>query len=271
MGDDLAAWVPDPRWRSRLSAVLPTRRLVFYSAFQDFAHCLLAEHVVGIACIHLGRVDEVCLLTSLSMRTARPLVIVSRLDPAAARAFREIPSRVAVVWSEELSEQLFTTLSRVISSPRACSANELLIQSVSNNPTLYRAIRRIVEGPLPPSVNRWAESAHVSVAALRNHISAQFPGLSPKQILDWNLLITTIHYRSRDGSWGRVRVATHLGVHERTLERISTRLLGCPLGQVESEGYGAVSAAYMAVIETVVGEKIRLKKQVVGRRESAIR
>ena len=102
------------------------------------------------------------------------------------------------------------------------------------NPLIDRAIELACRCPSPPTTVRSLSALlHVDPSTLRYHWCTTLPDSgSPKQLLDWALFLRALEGR-QGGKW--TTVAYRLGVHKRTLERLSLRILGETLGTASRE------------------------------------
>jgi hypothetical protein len=192
-------------------------------------------HAVGQGVMALGAVSSD--FAAWAGRTARPgthLVVVSRLTPENARRLGPLQSDgIRVLWLEELSETirlpvigappdpLYAFAERVASRPEVC-------------PMVGRALRLICCSEVPPhSVRSLSARLGVAPTTFRYHWQVGLRhGLPPKELVQWATLVRAIELRGR-AKW--VSVAYRLGVHRRTLERLSHRLTGCSLGNLAAD------------------------------------
>lgn len=164
-------------------------------------------------------------------------VVVTPLSLGRLQRLRTIESsRLHVVWQDEAEDRLMHVLDRIKPwhrEPLQALGNRLLSDR-SLHWSLVRALNHIcglseeTRNQAPSSsVSAIARRARIPPDALRRYWRGQVPlRCSPKQLLQWSLLLWAVRERSRH-NWGVV--SRKAGVRRRTLERYSTKLAGCSL------------------------------------------
>lgn len=170
-------------------------------------------------------------------------VVVTPLSLARLQRLRRIEStRFHVVWAEEVEDRLRQLLDEIEPwhrDPLRLLGHRLL-RDYSLHWSLVKAIDHICSVTARPprtppthSVIELAERIRLPPDTLRRYWREEVPLRSgPKQLLSWALLMWAIRQRS-ELKWDAI--AQSAGVRRRTLERSSTRLLGCTLAEASRD------------------------------------
>lgn len=166
-----------------------------------------------------------------------PCIVVAPFSLKCFQRLREIESsRVHVVWTEEVDEQLRRTINRIDpwNQDSLQHLGRCLLRDYSLHACLVVGIRHIcrlsgetLSDPPTTSVTALARRAQVAPDSLRRYWREQMPlRCRPKELVAWGLLMWAIRRRS-EARWDDI--AEQVGVRRRTLERSSVRLAGCTL------------------------------------------
>lgn len=170
-------------------------------------------------------------------------VVVTPLSLARLQRLRRIEStRFHVVWFEEVEDRLVQLLDEIEPwhrDPLRLLGHRLL-RDFSLHWSLVKAIDHICSVTANPprtppihSVIELAERIRLPPDTLRRYWREEVPLRSgPKKLQSWALLMWAIRQRS-DLKWDTI--AQRAGVRRRTLERSSTRLLGCTLAEASRD------------------------------------
>ena len=169
------------------------------------------------------------------------LVVVSRLTPDNARRLGPLQSDgIQILWLEELTDSIRVPSIDVPPDPLRAFA-EQASSGPNVCPMIRRALQLICCSDLPPnSVRSMSARLGVAPTTFRYHWDVGLGhGLSPKELIQWATLVRAVELRSRR-KW--ISVAHRLGVHPRTLERLSHRLMGHSLGGLTGDPAAAARA-----------------------------
>lgn len=186
----------------------------------------------------LSRQSAVWLGTLQSAAPGR-LLLVTHLTPSTLRWLACAGSSVDVVWWEEFGSDVLPRLAQ-LRCRDALHPLRVLARDVAagNNPLVARAPRVLSDDvPAPHSVAGLAARVKTTPSTLRYHWNCCLgPTAGPKEMIEWTVLLRALEARPK-GGWDRA--AYQAGVHRRTLERISRRLLDRPLSELKSDPIAA--------------------------------
>jgi transposase-like protein len=186
-----------------------------------------AAHVVGR--VRRGRpMLPIIVLIDLNVDTARQTAILGH-DPL-----------THVVWEEEGD----VGLSRVLRSvecghPLLRLFRILSTLQAASSPFLASVLRVILAEPRGVrSVVELARRLNVAESTLRYHWKRAFPKASLRRLIEWSILLRSAALSS---AMSRAHVSATLGVHERTLDRLSRRLTGKAYSDASDEALAAAA------------------------------
>ena len=170
-------------------------------------------------------------------------VVVTALSLTRLQRLRRLEStRFHIVWGEEVEDRLVQLLDEVEPwhrNPLRLLGHRLL-RDFSLHWSLVKAIDHICSVTANPprtppthSVTELARRIRLPPDTLRRYWREEVPlRTGPKQLLSWGLLMWAIRQRAQL-KWDVI--AQRAGVRRRTLERCSTRLLGCTLAEASRD------------------------------------
>ena len=197
----------------------------------------------GLGIVHLPLTQSEAILSFAAGPVASRLVIVSELNYRTARAARNLPKAVELVWTDEILAELPRIVDNTLAASSSPRHLDELLGVESLPPMLAHALRQLRDAREPPhSVYAWARRSGVSERSLRHMLGSAFPELSAKQLVDWNTLLAVTWLRHHSG-WSLDATCRRLRLARRTLERIAGRLTGAGLS-VASLDLSGVLAMY---------------------------
>jgi hypothetical protein len=241
------------RLRSALPAtetVLPTRD------WQAFTHA-----APGAECCILGArwldqdgiFQRLCLLQHRS-RLA-PLVLVTSKDADNMRALKDLNVE-EVVWLHEVERHLLAAVKRASARGLIQRLARRLEGATHLAPALTKALVHAFRSERPvATVEELAAATRCDRRTLWYHWYRTFDSRPPVRLedfLDWLVLIRASAEHALGRSWPVV--AVELGVHEHTLARMATRLVGVSLRELGSVSQSELSERFTArVLHPLLG------------------
>lgn len=159
----------------------------------------------------------------------------------------------SAVWISDIERQLPMAVRFAIE----CAYLRRVAANAERAPQLPMAVRGAVAGACRSrtpirAIDDLAALAgvHRSVLMAAWQRKAQ-PGLTPKRLLDWVLLLHAVGRKTSAASWESI--AAGLRVSEDTLSRVAHRLLGMHLGQLNATTIGQVRGGFACDVLTPLG------------------
>lgn len=159
------------------------------------------------------------------------------------------------IWEHDLATIEGTLAEIAVPDPGAL-LDRFVIASSRCSELLGRAIKRLCDLDKSPiaSVRELLEWLGHTDYAARKTWDACFGDRSPKEVIDWVLLMRALVLTLEDGR-SSTGAAVRLGVHERTLERISLRVAKLSFAAAKKpDGLRRVMAAFSTRLESVLRE-----------------
>lgn len=242
----LALWAPEEDIRERVLAVLDSESDVRVAATWPEFRSAFADAGCGVVAEPEPRSELFGHLQALrSRRTAGALVLILHRNPRVLRRLKDVIVE-EVVWMDRLDD--LPAAVKGAETERRLQRMERRVREADHLPeTLVDAVGRTL-GSRPPltSVQELAADLERDRRTLwhhwRNAVDQEESGLTLKGFLDWILLLRGTSMKTESRSWREV--ADELGVHVRTLRRVSRRRTGRSLRELsptrgEEESYFA--------------------------------
>ncbi len=230
----LVAYAPTDAEKHEMSGLLRPWTSDVTTSREAFASALPLAYV-GVIWLEEGDERNAEWLARTLARSLVPMVLVARLTPAFLRHLRAMPKPpTRIVWRQEMANDLPRAVESVLEADSLRWVADQIARGFAPSPLMERALCVILLSDVPPATTK-ALADHLCVApsTLRYHWNAVLPvGATLKPMLDWALLLRAITMRE-ETSWPGV--ARRLGIHHRTLERLSHRLAGISLGVLYRE------------------------------------
>lgn len=218
---------PPPEW----SALLPDHvTAVDRRSFERF----LDDGYVGIVFVTRENVETLqdWLRNALARIPPSRIVIIAEFEPAVVAALWSLAPLV-VHWDFEDTRPLVSQVNDALAGSTRCVLAALHRESTNHPFPVGTALRRVVDLDAPPvtSVAELTREIGVSEGTLRIAWRTEGIPLHPKTLIDWVLLLRALDGLALDGRHRTVAdVASGLGLTERSLRRVFTRLTGQTCG-----------------------------------------
>jgi len=244
---------------------------------QDLVEPIAREHLAGMNVRHVRGFDVaaerilvgcvvVCarnvtngvLPAVQRIRSRYPLsriILVTDLTPDAVASLHSEPELLKqVVWLTSVQDQLRKRIEACMGGHFLERATEAVLTLRDLPPPVARFLEVVWTVPRPPStVKRASGEAHSSPSTFRDQWRGVIRSADPKEFVDWAVLGRAVTELERAPSWATV--AHRLGVHRRTLDRISRRRLGVSLDQVQKHGAPWVAVRFDQWLSRVLAQR----------------
>ena len=204
----------------------------------------LGIHHCGIVCARAATPGLLSWIAGLSIRhTECPIILVTPLTTDSARGLLECPAgRPQVVWLEDVPVRLANEVTTVVGNDPVSEILNCLAASLSDSPITVNALMRMSHADPPFSAVRdLAEDLGVARDTLRYHwIHSTGSDPTLKESLEWVLLLRAVEL----SHLAPVRVAYRVGIHLRTLQRLSERRLGLTWAGTRRHGVDFVTRRF---------------------------
>lgn len=186
----------------------------------------------------------------------RPLVAVVGEDANTARLIGGL-SHVEVVWTAEVSIRLRAIVFRLEQATVFGRLADSVSVADDVPPALRRALKSAVIRRRPiRSVAELASDVQRSPSTLErawNDRARAQEKMRLKDFLDWLLLLRAAQRKEYEGSWNEAAAA--VGIDPRTLSRLSLRLTGRRLNQLDVVGFAWLSARCLDAINSTLSPR----------------
>ena len=180
-----------------------------------------------------------------------PVVAVVDRVPEVAMLFRHTVIE-ELVWTEQIQDRLNVAIERAIHKGFFQQIVKALDRETDLTRTTKMFLTLAVQKQRPyRTVQAIAAALDVDTKTVHNHWNASgisASRLSPKDFLDWTLLLRAAALRSSGTTWPEI--AKSLAAHPRTFHRIARRLLDSPLPNTQSSAF--VSSAFCRTVVPVL-------------------
>lgn len=232
----LALWAPEEEVRRQVLEVLDTEEEVrIAGSWREFRHTF-ADADCGLVAEPEPRPELFGHLRSLrSRRPEGTLVLTLRRRPRILRRLKDVIVE-EVVWMDELGD--LPAAVQGAETERRLQALERRVRDADHLPgTLADAVVCSLRSRPPlTSVQELAAELERDRRTLwhhwRNAVDEEASGLTLKGFLDWIVLLRATSMKTASRSWNDV--AEELGVHARTLRRVSQRRMDASLRELSS-------------------------------------
>lgn len=159
-----------------------------------------------------------------------PLVsflLVVPFDSLAIRRLAPVPC-ASIVWEEDLPNGLSAEVNRFAAPNVWSTLDQVAFAASGFAPATRKVIQRLCDPHLPPvaQLSELLLGLPYSESAFRRWWTSDFGRFTPKLMIDWVLLLRGLDLAGMRLGSQRLAVAVKLGIHERTLDRVSLRLTG---------------------------------------------
>ena len=247
----IALYCEPQAMRGRLQRLLPANQCRRVDSRGEFQRALLRFGTGVFGTLKCRRADAgwlARLVDDSRHVTCTAVVPLSLTNLQSLRPF--LSDRLKVVWLEEARAELRDFGNRTQAghdNPLHRLADGILaFRELS--PVAKRALVEIC-CPMPPQSNDLplrpapprnmddlASRVHHSISGIRAHWREQVPlRCTPRKLMEWALLIWAAGDRVFRSAAARAR---YMGIHPRTLERISSRLMGCRISEALQDPAG---------------------------------
>lgn len=221
-----------------------------------FARLLTAARVAFVWCQH-GDDDADGFYTWLrlicGLNPLNEIICITTFDPDHARALAPVACG-DVIWEHELP-LLKTRLAELETPDPSLTLERFVVLSSSRSETCGRAIKRLCDFSQRPlrKVEKFLPYLGGRTEYERRAIWDRcFQDVSPKEVIDWVLLLRGLNLVAANGV-GPIAVAVKLGIHERTLDRMSLRLADVTFAEARKpDGLTAVLVAFSKRLNPVL-------------------
>jgi hypothetical protein len=201
------------------------------------ASCL----IIHLEPLHSETLGNFCLLKA--RLALLPVVAIAEHQPTVAIALRDVVIE-ELIWTQNVSQQLQPSVQHALSKARfnriatAVRANIHLTHVTRDFLTTALLARKPFR-----TIEDVAVALGVNSKTIHNHWhESGVADLSPKNFLDWIILLRADALRASGLSWSAVTSRT--GVHQHTLARAARRLTGRPLSSVISSSSSTIEAEF---------------------------
>jgi hypothetical protein len=201
------------------------RSLEALTRIADSAVCLLVVARSG------GCLERETLLRIRRGFPTKPLLLLVPLSPSCVDIVVPfLTDRLAsIVWDAQPPEALQEALCRALHSDPLREFHRFVHGTVHPSAVVSNVFRLVCLEPRPPSsVRALAERIGVAESTLRYHWAMHFPAPRLRELIQWSLFLRGVTEAERANRLSASRIA---GVHIRTLQRMSRRLLGRSFGE----------------------------------------
>lgn len=219
----------------------------------EFERCLTAVSVGVVWCPPTPDKDFIAWLGRLAAaHPTRAIICILRLRAETARLAAQLPCR-EIVWADEVPDLLMERV-RQLSRLDPNSALMRFSEAVASLPPPCReALLRVSD----PGMNPIRTASELVGLLGRSETTARrvwrdtLGGVPPKLIVDWILLLRALALAQ---AGERVLgVAIDLNVHERTLDRVTRRLVGMSfVSAIESPQQDDVVTSFLGFVDSLV-------------------
>lgn len=227
--------------------VKQSRRWIEFEAMAPEAAC-------GIVFIEdLQDPDFEKLLVYRARHPLRPLVLITRFDPQSAKMLKSI--RVdEVVWTFEMEDSLLPAVRRGCSAHLLMMVGEAFRTNDALPAELRDAMRHVLQSPRPVlDQGQLCRVVGCDRSTLVRQWNQYIAGPEPptlKTFLDWVILLRALNGKGRAFTWSSV--AEEMDMPLRTLNRISNRLTGRPIGTLASGDHLAIARRFLEEVVTPI-------------------
>lgn len=199
----------------------------------------LTSRRCAVVCVARAVMDELSWVAGLQRRRPDvPVLLAAELSTSVASGLASFRGTLPeVVWAPEVPSRLRAAVSQTAARDIVATVLNELRDAVPMTPLVDQALRKAAKA-WPPfaSVGLLASALHVARGTLYEHWANAFgAGLTPKDMLEWVLLLRAISLPERTSD----RVAATVGVDRRTLERMCQRRIGMRLAAARRLGVEA--------------------------------
>lgn len=168
--------------------------------------------------------------------TITTLLCVAPFEAHTARALAALPGPVELVWEHDALTELEARIREQV-WPQVDRILDLLAHAAPGAPPgLRTALQRLCacDGPGVSTVGELLRNLGGSEGAQRRAWRCWFGDISPKEIVDWVLLLKALRLNQLARS-SPIETALLLGVHERRLDRIARRLVNSTYASLRND------------------------------------
>ena len=242
----LALWSPEDDHRQRALPHLPGDREVRSAGSWEAFRQLYPEAECAVVMAPDPPPELLARLGTLKRRHPdRPVLLVTRRDPAALRRLKDVVLE-EVVWTDALEDELAPALRRADAERRFRRLQRELEAAASLPPTLARALALALRRRPPlTSVQALAGEVERDRRTLWHHWDnavGEDAELTMKGFLDRVLLLRAAACKNGGRSWREV--SAELDVHPRTLRRVAGRHSDRPLQELPDDAWSGLFDAF---------------------------
>lgn len=217
---EVFAVVPDALDWEAVQCLLPSVRMTRVRAWPKTLN-RLSNYSWVLVVLPPGREPEIGLIGDVTRRHRISVVLVCPLNPRTVRRLGAAHENYHVVWREEMYERLPKVMDLDPEGTLDYARRIMLLARPVRDRMVHRAFSRLLcSGSVPRSVREWASECNLPERGLRYRLMTAYPKLSPKELVDWNLLLGVAILAENVE-----KPLTRLRVSDRRVRRMAERLL----------------------------------------------